>query len=56
MFQLLRIEVIFKYNIMFFIDDWYCHFILNAFFYHDFEDECDHYVKKQKSYQQEYVY
>jgi len=30
MFKLLCIEVIFKYKIMFLIDDWYCHLIYNA--------------------------
>jgi len=30
LFKLLCIEVIFKYNIMFFIDDWYYHFSCNA--------------------------
>ena len=33
LFKLLCIEVIFQYNIMFLIDDWYCHFICNACFY-----------------------
>jgi len=28
--KLLCIEVIFKYNIMFLIDDWYCNFVCNA--------------------------
>ena len=30
LFKLLCIEVIFIYNIMFLIDDWYCHFILKV--------------------------
>ena len=33
LFKLLCIEVIFKYNILFLNDDWYCHFICNASFY-----------------------
>jgi len=33
LFKLLYIEVIFKYNILFLIDYWYCHFICNACFY-----------------------
>ena len=32
LFKLLCVEVIFKYNILFLIDDWYCHFICNACF------------------------
>ena len=32
LFKLLCIEMIFKYNILFLIDNWYCHFILNACF------------------------
>ena len=33
LFKLLWIEVIFKYNILFLIGDWYFHFIYNACFY-----------------------
>jgi len=38
LFKLLCIEVIFIYNILFFIDDWYYHFILKARnFIHDLD-------------------
>jgi len=32
LFKLLCIEVIFQHNILFFIDYWYCHLILNDCF------------------------